>query len=495
MSAVMLTHTPREASPEPLRRPVPPPAPYPMNELGPILGPAAEAIRRVIQAPDAVCGSSVLAAASLAAQGLADVYLDDRVYPISVWVLSVAESGERKSATDGEAMRAASEFEHELAHQYAVDADAYADELAEWELRRESAKKAASKQQGEGLASLLAAIGPAPPAPLQPKVTIADFTAEGITKLLMVGRPSIGAFTDEAALVFGGHGMTKETVARTAATMCKLWDRGCVDRVRAGEGATKLYGRRLALHLLAQPVIAERALADDVLSGQGFLARCLLCWPDGTAGHRPYVAESLRANPALERMHARLLSLHREPLPTREGDPRELAPRALRLEPAAADLWRQLHDAVEVGMQAGGVYCQVKPWASKAPEQALRIAGVLALVEDSNALAITRGVMDRGAELALWHLSEAVRLVGAAESSVEIRDAEALLDWCHQTSRTQLYSRVALQRGPGRIRDRERFLRAMEVLTSSGWARCEPAGTEVDGAPRRNVWRIVPKAD
>jgi len=54
------------SEPEPLRRPVPAPEPYPVGELGPILSPACESLRRVIQAADAVCGASLLAAASLA---------------------------------------------------------------------------------------------------------------------------------------------------------------------------------------------------------------------------------------------------------------------------------------------------------------------------------------------------------------------------------------------------------------------------------------------
>jgi hypothetical protein len=335
-------------------------------------------------------------------------------------------------------------------------------------------------------------IGPAPEAPMLPTLTVADFTAEGIAKLLLVGRPSIGAFTDEAALVLGGHGMSKENVQRTAGTLCKLWDAGTLDRVRAGDGAVKLFGRRFALHMLGQPVIIERALADDILVRQGFLPRCLLSSPASTAGNRPYVAESVRDDPAVKRMRERLLMLHRQPMPTGD-DPRVLQPRALHLEPDAAELWRRFHDAIEKGMRDGERYAPVRAWASKTPEQALRIAGVLALVDDPEARSIDLGVMERAAEIALWHLHEAVRLVGAAETSPEIVDAEALLAWCHATSRLYLHSQVALQRGPSRIRDRTRFLKAIELLEAAGWARREPDGMELDGAKRRNVWRIVQK--
>jgi hypothetical protein len=72
-------------------------------------------------------------------------------------------------------------------------------------------------------------------------------------------------------------------------------------------------------------------------------------------------------------------------------------------------------------------------------------------------------------------------------------DAEALLAWCHATSRPFLYSKVALQRGPSRIRDRTRFMRAVELLEAAGWAKRETDGMELDGAKRRNVWRIVQK--
>lgn len=484
-------HELQGSAPEPLRRPVPPPEPYPFDELGPVLQPAAESLRRVIQAPDAVCGASILAAASLATQALADVEIDGRTIPLSLWMLTVAESGERKSAVDTEAMRAARDHEKQLAKSHEAEMEAHAAALDEWEARCTAAKAKAKKSQGAGLAGALRAIGPAPPAPLVPRVTVADFTAEGLAKLLAIGQPTVGAFTDEAALVFGGHGMTKETVTRTAGTLCKLWDSGTLDRVRALDGATKLHGRRLALHLLAQPVIAERALSDDVLAGQGFLARCLLAWPESTAGTRPYQAESLRDDAALERLAHRLGELHRAPLPLADGERQELQPRPLRLTVEAKAAWIQLHDAVEVGMRPGGGFATVKPWASKTPEQALRIAGVLALLESSGAQQIDADTIGRAAELALWHLSEAARLAGTAQVSPEVRDAEALLGWCHETGRTLLYSRDALRLGPARIREREAFTQAMGELERAGWAEPVEDGAVLDGRHRRHVWRIL----
>lgn len=480
------------SAPEPLRRPVAPPAPYPLDALGDILAPAARAIRRVIQAPDAIVGASVLAAASLAVQALADVEIDGRVHPLSLWLVSIAESGERKSAVDAEAMRAARAWEKELAEGYEQQLRDHEADVAEHQARVESAKRAARKAGGKGLADALRKIGPAPPAPIIPRVSVADFTAEGLFKLLAIGLPSVGAFTDEAALVFGGHGMTDEAIRRTAGTLCKLWDRGDLDRVRAGDGAMKLYGRRLSMHLMAQPVIAERALSDDVLSGQGFLARCLLSWPQGTAGSRAYSPDSLQRDPDVGAMAQRLGQLHRRPLPIEAGKRQELDPPHLRLTAEAKAAWVQLHDGIERAQTEGGQFYGVRPWASKLPEQVLRIAGVLALVADPSAAQISLATIEAAAELGLWHLTEAVRVHAAAETSREIGDAQALLDWCHKTGRQLLHSGEALQSGPARVRDLEAFTRAMERLTEAGWATRIDGGAVVGGKHRRKVWAIEP---
>ena len=61
--------------PRPLVRELPPADPFPVDALGSLLAPAARAIHDRVQAPLAICGQSVLAAATLAVQGYANVEL------------------------------------------------------------------------------------------------------------------------------------------------------------------------------------------------------------------------------------------------------------------------------------------------------------------------------------------------------------------------------------------------------------------------------------
>ena len=106
-------------APRPLMRTPEPAHPYPVGELGPLLSAAAMAIHDVVQAPVAICATSVLAAAALAVQGLADVVLPTgQRRPLSLYCISIAASGERKTSADHEALAPIEEREKELRADY-----------------------------------------------------------------------------------------------------------------------------------------------------------------------------------------------------------------------------------------------------------------------------------------------------------------------------------------------------------------------------------------
>ena len=125
-----------------------------------------------------------------------------------------------------------------------------------------------------------------PQAPILPLRFISEPTIEGLYKLYEQGQPSVGLFSDEAGLLIGGHALNSDNALKTMARWCKLWDGAAFDRVRGGDGSGVLYGRRLAMHQLAQPDVMTQLLGDKMANGQGFLARCLVAWPESTIGSR-----------------------------------------------------------------------------------------------------------------------------------------------------------------------------------------------------------------
>jgi hypothetical protein len=91
--------------PRPLIRELPPADPFPTDALGDLLGPAGTAIHERVQCSVAICGQAVIGAATLAAQAHADVELPTgHVRPISNYFITTAETGERKTTADDEAL-------------------------------------------------------------------------------------------------------------------------------------------------------------------------------------------------------------------------------------------------------------------------------------------------------------------------------------------------------------------------------------------------------
>ena len=91
--------------------------------LGPLRVPA-EAIQAHTRAPIAICAQAVLGAIALVGQGHADVVLPSgQVRPLSLFLMTIAASGERKSAVDRLALRAIYNYEEELRAAYRADTE------------------------------------------------------------------------------------------------------------------------------------------------------------------------------------------------------------------------------------------------------------------------------------------------------------------------------------------------------------------------------------
>lgn len=128
--------------PIPLVRSIPPAAEYPITSLGP-LAEVAAAVHDMTQAPKALGAQSALGVAALAAQGLANVETLSGASPLSLFLLSVAQSGERKSSGDRIVMQPVTDYRRELSDDHRDDYGAYRNRLDVWEARRKAILKSA----------------------------------------------------------------------------------------------------------------------------------------------------------------------------------------------------------------------------------------------------------------------------------------------------------------------------------------------------------------
>ena len=482
---------PKLEPPRPLIRELPPADPFPIDALGDLLGPAATAIHERVRCPIAICGQSVIAGTTLAAQAHADVQLPtSHVRPISNFFVTIAETGERKTAADSEALWPVRKREKALREAFDEALPSYENQKVAWEEARDHAVKKAKGDRG-AIKFALDAIGPAPIPPLPSMLTCPEPTYEGLCKYLQSGQPSIGVFSSEGGLFIGGHGMSDESKLRTAAGLSELWDGEPIRRVRAGDGTLVLPGRRVAIHLMAQPDVAAIMLSDRMLISQGLLSRCLISAPESISGTRVWREPSDSVDAAIKRYGARLLHLLERPLPLKDGK-NELAPRVLRLAADARKLWIAFANSIERQLAPEGPLCAVKGIANKLPEHAARLAGVLALVSDAETSEIPAEQMAAGIMLAQHYVAEALRLFEASRVSDDLRLADKLLRWLLGPWSEDFVSLPNIyQKGPNAIRDKTTAARLVAILEDHGWLNRERSGAEIAGQYRRDAWRIM----
>ena len=478
--------------PRPLMRELPPADPFPVGALGDVLAPAARAINNRVQAPLAICGQSVLAAATLAVQGHADIELPTgQKRPLTNYYLTIAATGERKTAVDAEALWPVRKRERALHERHDMERHEYENSRLAWEKARDTATKNA-KPKGDRVAikALLDLLGPAPDAPLEPLLICPEPTYEGLCKLFLVGQPSLGIFASEGGQFIGGHGMSDDAKLRTAAGLSAAWDGEAIKRVRA-DGAIVLSGRPLAMHLMAQPDVASALLNDPVLADQGMLSRVLTTAPDAASGTRIWREPSPESNSVMQRYGARLLDILELPLPLDSGTQNTLAPRALPLSGAARRLWIGFYNHIEERVASGRELEPVRGLANKIPEHAARIAAVLTIVHDIRASEVVTWAIESGIELAQHFATEALRLYGASRVNAEVQLALHLLNWLLPRDNLLVSLPCIYQQGPAAIRDKARATKVTAILEDHGYLVPIPDGAEIEGRWRRDVWRVV----
>ena len=474
----------------PLFRALPPAPAFPMHALG-ALRDAAEAIQKRTQAPAAICAQSVLAAATLAVQAHRDVELPGGGRrPLVGLFASVAESGERKTSVDRLALAPAYKVEEQWREEREGQASAFVNDMDAWKAAREVAKK---KNKGDRAAirEALNAVGPEPKAPPQAMLLVEDFSPEALVLHLRNSRPWAGVFTSEGGVLVGGHAFNDEKAMATGALLNTLWDGNPIRRVRVMTGNAFLPGRRCSAHVMMQRVVADKLLGDAVLDGIGLMARMLIVEPQSTVGSRPFRDAPAECAPILREYATHMTALLTRTPTTKPDTTDVLDPPAMQLTDEARTLWVQFHDAVESDLGPGGTLHSVQAFGAKMGEHAGRLAAILTVYANPDAMEVDAAAMACGITLAQHYAAEMLRLQGGASVSSDLRLAARLLAWWQERQDSRCHLASIYQTGPGKVRDAAIARRIVAILEEHGWVRRLEAGTQLDGAPRRDAWELT----
>lgn len=437
---------------------------FPVATLGPKLSAVAQALATAVQCPTAIAANAVLACAAVTVQGFANLLVDGRETPLSLYILTIASSGERKTAID---RLATAPVYH---HQKLVQAE-YNRQMKAYHTQLKSLPKDAVE----------------PNPPIDPTVLIADFTIDAMTRSLIHGRPSQGIFMSEGGTFFGGYAMGKEQRLRTSTILSAVHSGEPISQTRV-TGRHSANSRRLSAHIQAQPEVVRDFVGDEMLQAQGLLQRFLMSEPPSRIGSRMYTRHNILNDPAYQAYVDQMGALLARPLPIDEDG--DLIPRTIGLSEAAYELWISAYNDIEQASASGGFLENYQAYASKLPEQVLRIAGVISLFEEPDAVEISETLMQGAISLAYYYLHEAMHLLMSPADRSLVR-AKELLEWLKRYQ-SPIALRDIYRNGPKFVRTASGARELLNILIEHGWVkRHEGRITTADGKASNENYAVV----
>ncbi|PAU54718.1 hypothetical protein BZL41_21870 [Pseudomonas sp. PIC25] len=311
-------------------------------------------------------------AMATACQGLVDVQMPTgHQVPTSLMLLTIAESGERKTTTQNYFFEAINDLNDAAYRANQTAAVEHRVKYQLWSTRRRHLERMYSKcatQEDDAITQAaleeVAEHARAEPQPARSnKFLYEDTTPQALVQMLYENAPNGCLLTSEANSIFSGKALGELDKLNT------LWDGNSVIVDRISREGFILQNARLTLSLMAQPSVISRFMSKrgEEARGTGFLARFLVAKPRPMAGQR--IDRTLSELPRQKAFNNRI----RECLPPITPAERQV----LSFSEKAKEFWFQCNRNLEQQMRENGPYHYLKDHASKLLENASRLAAVL----------------------------------------------------------------------------------------------------------------------
>lgn len=291
-----------------------------------------------------------------------------------------------------------------------------------------------------------------------PRVFTADVTPERLQDLMMEQGERMALFADEGGIFSIMAGLYSGGKANIDIFL--KGHAGSAVRVDRQGRMAYLDEPALTFGLCIQPDII-RSLSETSFRGNGCLARFLFCLPASnigtrTAGSIP-IPEMVKA--AYQEGIRGLLNI-----PPLLNDQGKQCARTLTLDPGAMQAWEEFFAFLEARMGDGKDLEPIQDWSGKLAGAALRVAGLMAVVEQGEAATtISEKVMRKALELSellILHAKAAFDLIDGGTSQ---NDAKHVYHWILK-KRALTFKRRDAQQELTRFREVERLERALATL-------------------------------
>ena len=502
----------RWANPTPLREfPQPP---FPVDALPEPLRRFNEEITRELQVPaDLPAGLGLGAVATCLQRKYQVEPRRGWKVPLTMWVLALLPSGERKSPTFDYFVEPLQEWQQaaykklkpviarlsgrrdrlqkkvDKANLDYAKAEDGSPEAADAENRADAAAEAIEELE----------------IPPEPQLLERDSTTEALIKSLGHQGGRLSIMSDEGEIFAIVAGKYSKGQNPDCDALLSGHDGSHIRQSRIQRGTVDVPHAHLSIVTTTQPETIESLENKSVLRGKGFFGRFLFSLPKSRLGGREIRQEPVAAT--TKNSYANLIyNLLGDPERVDESNWRsyfgtDYSPKTLEFSGAADNLLEAFERWIEPQLAPYGDLGSVAEWGSKLTGKMCRIAGIIHATEaknsgqDPTASRINEDAVCRAIVIAGYYMAHSQAVLVGLAHGIGQSSTEYLLYWLRKNDISEISERDLHQRlrGNDRLKDKAVLESCLDQLEALGYAKKMQRKKKGAGRPQAPVWLFNPK--
>jgi len=401
---------------------------YPIEAFPVIIRNAINEVWEHIKAADALVCMAMLESMSTSAQGLYDVRLPSgQCRPVSLNVLAIADSGDRKTSVHNVVAAPLYDFDRERLKKHKLALQTHAADYAIWKLvdnclRRKIAQALDNDESiSEFSRELSEHMAKEPIVPKERRIMRQDATGRSVMDALEGDGESIAFICDEGEVIIKGGAL------RLMGLLNKAWDGAPMLTLDRSNGVSvAVCNPRVVVSLMVQYPVLQDLLdkRGKVLRGSGFWARYLIGYPESTIGKHHVFNLDQKKLVHLPKFHERMRELLDE-FAQRIDDGNLIKHTELEFSDDAKALWLDVGNQIESMLHPLGYLHDIKDFASKSLEIAGRVAALLHVFSKQEGK-ISKDTLNSAVTIMGWHQQEFKRIFSPQSIPQEQLDAQVL---------------------------------------------------------------------
>ncbi|MCD6615603.1 DUF3987 domain-containing protein [Aeromonas veronii] len=429
-------------------------------------------VRQLTQADDDIIINSMLNAMAIAVQATTDIYnpLTEKPIPLSLYCVTVADSGTRKTTVDNIFSAPFQLFEQaqQKSNQQSKEKHEHEKIIHQVKLRALKTKLRKAYASDDGPAAkiieddIFKLNQRAPSHIPSPVILVRDITQSALMKELCAPWNNICLSTDEAGQILNSKNFS------TPSFYNDLWDAKEISMTRVASGRQAVKDYRFSMNLMLQPSLFAKYVRRHGESAResGFFARCLFALPRPLYRANHPLIES-QQTPHLTKFLTRVECILNEACQcfiSKQYSER----RSLRVDNDVAlyDLDRE--KSKMLANNSSNAVLDAPQFIQRVTEHALRLAGVMhAFSSDEDSVSDT--ILDAAIKMTMEYSYQYQQAIDYTELTVQLVDN--LLTFIIQHARPHyllstpaISKTLLLQRGPSKLRKKEQLDTALAIL-------------------------------